>query len=193
MRASRWTIVAGALVGIAAVGVVVVLLTADSSNSSDGNPADAGIIPANYQNYHQVQFGIAITNSWQLDRSDRRPRVGDYLESTWLYPSHPAAGVAVYSRSSKGSGSPAADADLAQVQTKGLPDYQERGLKSISLRGNPAVRWNFALADTVYLEYFLEECGVSLVFRGSAPRNVWPELASIFDENAKSITAKCDK
>jgi hypothetical protein len=192
MRASRWIIVAVALV-VVVIGVGVVILTDDSSGPSHDDPSNGGTIPANYQNYHQVQFAIAITNSWPQDRSDRRPRVGDYLESSWRYPSNPAAGIAVYSRSGDESGSPVAAANLAQVQTRGLPGYEERGLKPTSLRGNPAVRWNFALSDAVYLEYFLEECGVSLVFRGSAPRSVWPELSSIFDDTAKSITAKCEE
>jgi hypothetical protein len=190
MRASRWIVVAVGLV-VVVIGVAVVILTDDSSGPSHDDPSNGGTIPANYQNYHQVQFGIAITNSWPRDKSDRRPRVGDYLESIWRYPANPAARVTVYSRSSDGSTPPAAAANLAQAQTRGLPDYEERGLKAITLRGHPAVRWNFALSDAIYLEYFLEECGVSLIFRGSAPRSVWPELSSIFDDTAKSITAKC--
>jgi hypothetical protein len=183
---TRKTIVAGVLVVLAAIAAAAVLLGDDSDDSPSVDP----YITA-HQNYHQAQYDTAIVNAWAQAGNDRR--AGGYLESSWRYPLDQAAAFTVYSRTAGETGSPAAAADLARVQTHKLPGYHERGLKEIELRGIPAVRWSFDLAGTVYVEHFFEECGIDLVLRGSAPADTWNELASLFSEMATSTTAKCDK
>ena len=185
MHAARWKIVAGVLVALAVIAVAAVLLTGDSSDSPDVDPAVAAS-----QNYHQAQYDAGIANSWAPDGSDRR--VGDYLESSWRFPTNRAAAFTIYSRTTDGAGSPAAAADLARVQIHKLPGYRERGLREVKLRGNPAVRWAFNVSGTVYIEYFFEECGISLVTRGSAPASISDELSSLFQRMAMLTTANCD-
>jgi hypothetical protein len=179
------TIVAGVLVGLAAIAVGAVLLGCGSSDDPSADPFSSA-----HQNYHQKQYAVAIANSWPADPSDLK--VGDYLETSWHYPVTPVATFTVYSRTADETGSPEAAADLARVQMRRLPDYHERGMEKIEIRDTSAVRWSFDLADTVYVEYFFEECGIDLVARGSAPADTWGELASFFPEMATSITANCD-
>jgi hypothetical protein len=184
--ASRWKIVVGVLVVLAVIAVAAVLLGGDSSDSPDVDPA----ISAS-QNYHQTQYDAGIANSWAPDGSDRQ--VGGYLESSWRYPANRAAAFTIYSRTADETGSSAAAADLARVQIHNLPGYRERGLKEVKLRGNPAARWAFNVSGTVYIEYFFEECGISLDTRASAPAGIWDELSSLFQRMATLTTAKCDK
>jgi hypothetical protein len=177
-------IVAGVLVVLAAIAVAAVLLTGDSSDRPNVDP-----YITMHQNYHQAQYAAGIINSWAPKESDRR--AGGYLESSWH--SSPATAFTIYSRTAGETGSPAAVADLARVQTDKLPGYRERGLKEVRLRGNPAVRWAFDLTGTVYSEYFFEECGISFITRGSAPAGIWGELSSLFQRMATSVTANCDE
>jgi hypothetical protein len=183
---TRRTIVAGVLVVLAAIVVAAVLLSDDSSDRPYVDPQIA-----EHQNYQQKQYAVGVVNSWPRDPSDRR--VGGYLESSWHYPRSAASTFTVYSRAADETGSPAAVADLARVQTLKLPGYDERGLREEGLRGNQAVRWIFDLADTVYVEYFFEECGISFVTRGSAPSGIWHELSGFFREMTALTTANCDE
>jgi hypothetical protein len=182
----RKTIVGGVVVVVAAIAVVAVLLDDDSSDRPSVDPH-----LTEQQNYHQAQYDAAIVNSWAPGETDRR--VGAYLESSWHYPVDQAAAFTVNSRTADETGSSMAAADLARIQTHKLPDYHERGLKEIMLRGLPAVRWSYDLAGTVYAEYFFEECGIDFVIRGMAPSGTWSELASFFDEMAAGVTAKCNE
>jgi hypothetical protein len=180
------TIAAGVLAVLAAIAAAAVLLGNDSSDHPSVNPRIS-----EHQNYHQAQYDAAIVNSWAPGESDRR--VGAYLESSWHYPRNPAAAFAVSSRTADETGSSASAAELARTQTRKLPDYHERGLKKIVLRGIPAARWSFDLGGTVYIEYFFEECGIAFIARGLAPSDIWNELADSFREMATETTAKCNE
>jgi hypothetical protein len=184
---NRRTIVAGVLVVLAAIAVGAMLLGCGSS--SDQPSIERRI--TEHQNYHQKQYDAGIANPWPLVQSDRP--VGDYLETSWYYPGNRAATFTIYSRATDETDSPTAAADLARVQTLRLPGYREGSLKEEKIRGNPAVRWTFNLADAVFVELFFEECGVDFVVRETAPSSaLWDELVSFFDEMGEMVTAKCD-
>ena len=179
------TIIAGVLVILAVIAVAVAL---GRENTSDHPGVDPQI--AKHQNYHQAQYDAGIVNAWPQGASDRR--VGAYLESSWRYPVNRAAAITIYSRAADGASSGAAAAELARIQTNKLPDYREGSLNEIELRGIPAARWSFDLGGASYVEYFFEECDVDFVVRGSAPSDVWNELADLFHAMVTEITAKCD-
>jgi hypothetical protein len=179
-------IVAGVLVVLVAIAAGTMLLGCGSS--SDQPKVDPRV--AARQNYHQKQYDAGIANPWPIDRSDRR--VGDYLETSWHAPSAGAATFTIYSRTADETGSPAAAANLALVQTHKLPNYREGGVKTEKLRETPAVRWTFDLGDIAYIEHFFEECGIDFIVREAAPPERWDALRPFFDEMSEMVSAKCD-
>jgi hypothetical protein len=183
VRTSRWTIIAGVLVAVAAIVVVIALLSNDSSGSS--TPTDPSI--AQHQNYHQEQYDAGIINAWPQEKNDQP--VGDSLKSTWRYKTEK---FTIVSTPADEASPPAAAANAARLEKQDLPSYRERGLKEIRLRGIPAVRWSYDLSGNTYVEYYFEECGISFVARGSAPPSLWGEISSFFHQMAGFITAKCD-
>lgn len=183
---NRRTIVASGLVVLAAVAVGAMLLGCGSS--SDQPSIDPRV--AERQNYHQKQYDAGISNPWPIDRSDQR--VGGYLETSWHAPAAGAATFTIYSRTGDETGSPAAAANLALVQTRKLPDYREGGVKAEKLRDTPAVRWAFDLGEIEYVEHFFEECGIDFIVREAAPPKLWKDLSPFFEEMSEMVSAKCD-
>ena len=183
---NRRSIVAGVLVVLAAIAAGAALLGCGSS--SDQPSIDPRI--AERQNYHQKQYDAGISNPWPIDRDDRR--VGAYLETSWHAPSAAAATFTIYSRTADETGSPAAAANLALIQTNQLPDYREGDVKAEKLRETPAVRWTFELGEIAYVEHFFEECGIAFVVREAAPPQRWDALRPFFDEMSEMVSAKCN-
>lgn len=182
---NRRSIVAGVLVVLAAIAVGAM---PGCGGSSDQPSIDPRV--AERQNYHQKQYDAGISNPWPVDQSDRR--VGDYLESSWHAPGAEAATFTIYSRTADETGSPAATANLALVQTHRLPNYREGGVKAEKLRETPAVRWTFDLDEISYVEHFFEECGIDFIVREAAPPERWDALRPFFEEMSEMVSAKCD-
>lgn len=184
---NRRSIVASFLVVLAAIAVGAVLAGCGSSSDQPSVPPRV----AERQNYHQKQYDAGISNPWPIDRSDRR--VGAYLETSWHAPAAGAATFTIYSRTADETGSPAAAANLALVQTSKLPDYREGGVKAEKLRETPSVRWSFELGELAYVEHFFEECGIDFIVREAAPPERWEALRPFFEEMSEMVSAKCDE
>lgn len=168
---------------------IAIAVSALSGDSGDDTPAVNPEI-AKQQNYHQAQYATGVSSGWPQTEDDRH--VGGYLESSWHDPASVETTFVVDSRNSSESGPPLAAAELARAQAQYLPHYRERGRKWVRLGGRPALRWAYDVAGEAHLDYFLEECDIGLLIRGTTPPVAWEALAPFFRGMAAVTTANCD-
>jgi hypothetical protein len=175
-----------------AAAAIVVVLALSGCGGGGSNDASAAPRPKSEPpNYHQAQYDVEIFNGWPQDESDRK--VGSYLESTWHDPASAVVTITINSRASDETESPIANAELARVQANHLPGYRERGLKGIRLSGHPAVRWAFDASGEARIDYFFEECGVSIVVLGATSPVSFAALSESFREMAAKIKIVCEE
>jgi hypothetical protein len=137
-----------------------------------------------------VDYKVNIFNGWPQDQNQER--VGSYIESSWHDPASPKEiTITIDSRAADEAGSPAANADLARIQTTQLNGYRERGMKRVKLGGRPTVQWAFDIADESRVDFFFEECGISFVVRGLATPFSFESLSESFREMTSTIKANC--
>lgn len=174
----RIGIVAGVVLALIAIGAAALALSACGSSSTE-----AATRPARYD--------VTIHNGWPQIADEKE--VAGFLESAWRDPVGPI--IAINTRLSDETGSPMANAELAQIQTSKLPDYRERGLRRTSLfDGRPAVSWGFDISkEESRFELFFEECDTSFIVRGAMPTIGFESFAYAFREMASSIKAHCDE
>jgi hypothetical protein len=172
---------------------IVAVVLAFSGCGGDGSDQTSTVArpSADPPNFHQTRYDVEIFNGWPQDVSDKK--VGGYLESSWHDPASAAVTITIDSRASDETGSPRADAELAQIQTSKLPGYRERGLKRIKLGGRPAVQWAFDVPGEARVDYFFEECGTSIVVLGSTTPVSFEALSESFREMAATIKVACDE
>ena len=139
--------------------------------------------------YHQTRYDIET--GWEQEESDKR--VGTYLESIWHDPASASSKTIVDSRAAAGTAPPLAAAELARVQANRLPHYRDLGLKKIKLGGHPAIRWVFFGAGEYWIEYFFEECGTSIVFRGSTSPISLEDFSRYYGQIASGVKIRCDE
>ena len=180
----------GGLPLLAASVIAVVLALSGCGGGGSSKASTVARPSADPPNFHQTDYDVEIFNGWPQDESDKR--VGGYLESAWHDPASSITTLLIDSQTSDTSGPPNANAELAQVQTNHLPGYRDRGLKGIRLGGRPAVRWAFDVSGESRIDYFFEECGTSVVVRGSAPFVAFAALSESFREMAATIKVVCD-
>jgi hypothetical protein len=172
----RIGILAGVVLALIAIGVVAALILSDGD--SQGGPTR----PAHYD--------VAINNGWP--RTDDEKQVSGYLESAWRDPVGPT--IAIDTRLADETGSPMANAELAQIQTSKLPGYRERGLRREKLGGRPVVTWGFDVSNEESgFELFFEECGTTFIVRGAMATIAFEAFARDFREITSSIKVHCDE
>jgi hypothetical protein len=182
----RWVWIAfagGSLVLLAVIAVGVLL----HSGSDDPTLGDRPSWVAH--NRHQAQYTAGIASAWPQYESDKP--VGAYLESAWHDPETWQTTFEVDSRHSDKTGSPMATAQLARVEARQVPSFRERGLEGVRLRGHPAVRWTYDIAGKPHVSYFFEECGTSIVTRGSSPPKTLGNFTEDFRGMSFSIEVRC--
>lgn len=173
----RIGLLAGVVLSLIAIGVVAGLIL-----SGCGDSQAAPTRPARYD--------VAINNGWP--QTDNEKEVSGYLESAWRDPVGPT--ITIDTRLSDETGSPLANAELAQIQTSKLPGYRERGLEKVKLGGRPTVTWGFEIANGASgYELFLEECDTTFIVRGAMPAVAYAAFARDFREVTSSIKAHCDE
>lgn len=138
--------------------------------------------------YHQKEYDAET--GWELDVSDNK--VGSYLETVWHDPAIATSKLIIDSRPAEGAPPPLVAAELARVQANWLPDYRERSLKRVKLGRRSAIRWVFHAAGEDRIEYFLEECGTSIVFRGSTAPVAFDSFSRFYGIVASRVKALCD-
>jgi hypothetical protein len=170
-------VIAGVVSALIAVGAAAAL--ALSSGDDSAEPTQ----PASYD--------ITIHNGWPQIADEKE--VAGFLESAWRDPVGPI--IAINTRLSGETGSPMANAELAQIQTSKLPGYRERGLKRIKLfDGRPVVSWGFDISkEESRYELFFEDCDTSFIVRGSMGTIGFEAFADAFREMAGSIKVHCDE
>jgi hypothetical protein len=177
----------GLLVLLAAVAVVALALSGGSDDSSDPRKTPAKVAA----NVHQAQYDISMSSSWPQYKDDKP--VGAYLESAWHDPASWAAAFMVDSRHSDTAGLPMAAAQLARLEARQEPSFEERGLEVVKMRGIPVVRWTYAAGGKPYVNYFFEECGTHFVTTGWSPAGTRGNFTEDFYYMTNSVEATCNE
>ncbi len=170
---------------LVAIAAAVLLLSGGSDDAPAVDPALAKV-----QNYHAKQYDAGVSSGWPQIAGDRP--VGNFLESSWYDPASKEIQYIIDSAASDDAAAPMAMAELARAQARELKDYRERGLRWIKLRGNPVVRWAYDAGEFSRIEFFIEECGVSIVARGVIPKISYETFSRFYRGMAYTITAVCD-
>jgi hypothetical protein len=139
--------------------------------------------------YHQKEYDVETT--WDQDASDRK--AGSYLESVWHDPASFSSKLIVDSRPAEGAPPPLMAAELSRLQANWLPEYRERSLKKVKLGHRSATRWAFYAAGEDRFEYFFEECGTSIVLRGSTVPVAFKPFSEYYGLVASTIKVVCNE
>jgi hypothetical protein len=137
--------------------------------------------------YHQKEYDAET--GWTLETSDKK--VGSYLETVWHDPASFSSKLIIDSRPAAGAPPPMTAAELTRIQANWLPKYRERSLKRVKLGKRSAIRLAFFAANEDRIEYFFEECGTSIVFRGSTSPISYKPFSEFYGSVASRIKAVC--
>lgn len=139
--------------------------------------------------FHQKEYDVNTT--WDQETSDRK--VGSYLESVWHDPAVLSSKLIIDSRPAAGALPPMAAAEFSRMQADGLPEYRERVLKRVKLGKRSAVRLTYHAAGEDRIDYFLEECGTAIVFRGSTNPISYEPFSEFYGIVASRVKAVCNE
>jgi hypothetical protein len=139
--------------------------------------------------YHQTAYDLET--GWVQVASDEK--VGDYLHTVWHDFASDDFKMVIDSRPAAGAPPPMTAAELARVQASWLPKYKELSLKRVKLGRRPAVRFAYFGAGQERIEYFFEECGTSIIFRGSAEPAVDNNFPRYYATMASNLKLVCDE
>ena len=84
-------------------------------------------------------------------------------------------------------------AELTRMQANWLPKYKEIALKRVKLGGHSAIRLAYFAAGEDRIYYFFEECGVSIVFRGSTVPIAYEPFSEFYGVVASRIKPLCEE
>jgi hypothetical protein len=139
--------------------------------------------------FHQAEYDVETT--WPQTVSDRK--IGSYLESVWRDPASFTTKLRIASRPAEGTAPPLAAVDLARIQLNWMPKYHERSFKKVKIGGHQAIRWTADAAGESRIEYFFEECGTSIVMRGSTTPIAYEPFSEFYGIVASRIKVVCDE
>lgn len=139
--------------------------------------------------YHQKEYD-AETN-WTQETSDKK--VGSYLETVWHDPASFSSKLIIDSRPAAGAPPPMTAAELSRAQANWLPKYRERSLKRVKIGRRSMIRLAFFAAGEDRIEYFFEECGTSIMFRGSTTPNAYEPFSETYGFGASRVKAICSE
>jgi hypothetical protein len=172
--------------------LALLVVTATSVFGSCGGGSSAGQSTAARPEskpplYHQKEYDVNTT--WDQVTSDRK--VGPYLESVWHDPAVFSSKLIIDSRPAAGAPPPMTAAELSRTQANWLPNYRERSLKRVEVGPRSMIRWAYFAAGEDRIEYFLEECGTSIMFRGSTSPIAFKPFSEFYGTVASRIKAVC--
>jgi hypothetical protein len=179
----------GRRIGLLAIGLAALALIANGCGGGDGEDKTSSVKrpSAEPPAYHQTEYDIETT--WTQETSDEK--VGSYLQSVWHDPASFSSKMIIDSRPAAGAPPPMAAAELSRVQATWLPKYRERSLKRIKIDHRPTVRLAFFAAGEDRIEYFFEECGTSIVFRGSTAPSLYEPFSRAYGIDVSQIKLVC--
>ena len=159
----------------------------DDSKESDAStvkrPSSSGTV------YHLAEYDMET--GWTNETLDQKE--GPYLESVWHDPASFSSKLVIDSRPAAGAPAPMAAAEFTRMQANWLLKYKELVLKRVKLGGQPAVRLAYFAAGEDRIHYFFEECGVSIVFRGSTVPIAYRPFTEFYGIVASRIKPVCDE
>lgn len=178
--------------GAATVGAVCAVLLLGGCGGGDSGSESTGASAENRPSsnppkYHQTEYDVET--GWIQETSDRK--VGSYLESVWHDPASFSSKLIIDSRPAEGAPPPLVAAELSRLQANWLPEYRERSLKRVKLGHQPAIRLAFHAAGEDRIEYFFEECGTSIAFRGSTSPIAYKPFSEFYGFVASRVKALC--
>lgn len=177
-------------VALLAIGAAILaVLSGCGSSGSAETTSEVERPSAEPPVYHQKEYDVET--GWELDVSDRK--VGSYLETVWHDPAIATSKLIIDSRPAEGAPPPLVAAELARVQANWLPNYRERSLKRVKLGPRSSIRFAFHAAGEDRIEYFFEECGTSIVFRGSTAPIAYSSFSRFYRLTAAQLRAVCDE
>jgi hypothetical protein len=178
---------------VPAVSLIAFALAASGcGGSSDSEESKASTVErpsAEPPVYHLAEYDMET--GWTKETLDRKE--GDYLESVWHDPASFSSKLIIDSRPAEGAPPPMMSAELTRTQANWLPKYRERSLKRVNLGGHPAIRLAFFAAGEDRIEYFFEECGVSIAFRGSTVPIAYEPFSEFYGTVASRIKPVCEE
>lgn len=137
--------------------------------------------------YHQKEYDMET--GWTQETSDQK--VGSYLQSIWHDPASFSSKLIIDSRPAAGAPPPMIAAELSRAQADWLPHYRERSLKRVKLGHRSMIRLAYFAAGQGRIEYFFEECGTSIMFRGSTAPIAFEPFSEFYGYIASHIKAVC--
>jgi hypothetical protein len=137
--------------------------------------------------YHLAEYDMET--GWTNETLDQKQ--GRYLESVWHDPASFSSKLIIDSRPAEGAPPPMVAAELARMQANWLPKFKELALKRVKLGGHSAIRLAYFAAGEDRIYYFLEECGVSIVFRGSTVSIAYEPFSEFYGVVASRIKPVC--
>jgi hypothetical protein len=180
----------GLAVAIVVVALSMFALGGCGGNSSGGDAEGASTVKrpsAKPPVYHLAEYDMET--GWTNETLDEK--VGSYLQSVWHDPASFSSKLIIDSRPAAGAPPPMAGAELARVQANWLPKYQERSLKRVKLGRRSMIRLVYFAAGEDRIEYFFEECGTSIIFRGSTTPIAFEPFSRFYGIVASRVKAVC--
>jgi hypothetical protein len=139
--------------------------------------------------FHEAEYDVETT--WEQTVSNRK--IGSYLESVWRDGASYSSKLRIASRPAEGTAPPLAAADLARIQLNWMPNYRERSFKKVKSGGHSAIRFAADAAGESRIQYFFEECGTSIVMRGSTVPIAYEPFSEFYGIVASRIKVVCDE
>ncbi len=175
-----------------AIGLIALALLACGCGSSNSKESDASTVKrpsADEGVYHLAEYDTETT--WVNETLDQKE--GHYLESIWHDPASFSSKLIIDSRPAEGAPPPMVAAELVRMQANWLPKYRERSLKRVKIAHHPAIRLAYFAAGEDRIYYFFEECGVSIVFRGSTIAYSYEPFSEFYGHVVSNIKPVCDE
>jgi len=177
-----------------AIGLIALALFASGCGSSneDGEESAAAIVKRPSSNgtvYHLAEYDMET--GWTNETLDQKE--GPYLESVWHDPASFSSKLIIDSRPAEGALPPMAAAEFTRMQANWLPQYKEIALKRVKLGKRSAIRLAYFAAGEDRIYYFFEECGVSIVFRGSTTHIAYEPFSEFYGTVASRVKPLCDE
>jgi hypothetical protein len=176
-----------ALLGVASA--VLALLSGCGDSGKAENTSEVERPSAKPPVYHLAEYDMET--GWVKETLDEK--VGSYLESVWHDPASFSSKLIIDSRPAAGAPPPMTAAELSRVQANWLPKYQERSLKRVKLGKRSAVRLVYFAAGEDRIAYFFEECGTSIMFRGSTTPIAFEPFSEFYGTVASRVKAVCSE
>lgn len=135
---------------------------------------------------------VKIPEGWKQLRKDERN--SGRLTSEWRSPDDPDVTVLIDSQSPSVGSSVMTSASGVRDSIRKSEGYTEIDLRPESIGRHEVARWEFEIpSEGQKVDYFLDDCNVSVAVLGTAPPNVFETYADTFREIVGSVEMNCQQ